>query len=402
MATVKVKFRASSIEAKEGTLYYQVIHKRQARQVHAGYKVYPREWDPAKSGVILNPDMDNDRRAYLMSVETAVSDDLSRIKSIIARLDGSGCDYSSAKVIEAFHSAEWCVGFISFARQLTDNLKQIGRRRTSETYSTVINSFSRFRKNRDILFDQMDSILMCGYESYLKGIGICPNSTSFYMRNLRAIYNLAVEKDLTMQRFPFKHVYTGIDKTVKRAVTIKTIRQIRELDLSQNPSAEEARDLFMFSFYTRGMSFIDMAYLKKTDIKNGILSYRRHKTGQQLCIKWEKPMQEIVDKYDTSSTPYLLPIIIDSDADERLQYKNAAHRINSWLKKIGRQIGLSVPLTSYVARHSWASAAKAQGIPLSVISEGMGHDSESTTRIYLASLETSVVDKANSIILKSL
>lgn len=402
MATVKVKFRTSSVETKEGTLYYQVIHKRLARQVRVGYKLYSWEWDADKATIVLPPGVDDDRRTHLQSVEMAISDDLSRLKSIISRLERIGCDYSSDKVVELFHSQDECVGFMSFARQLTDELKRIGRWRTSETYTTVVNSFARFRNNRDVLFDEMDSILISGYESYLKGIGICPNSTSFYMRNLRAIYNRAVENDLTVQRYPFKHVYTGIDKTVKRAVPLKIIRQIRDIDLSDNPTADHARDVFMFSFYTRGMSFVDMAYLKKTDLQNGILSYRRHKTGQQLFIKWEKPMQEIIAKYDTSATPYLLPIIQDMDADNRRQYKNAAHRVNLWLKKLGEQIGLPIPLTSYVARHAWASIARSKNIPISTISEAMGHDSENTTRIYLASLDTSVVDKANRLILNSL
>lgn len=402
MATVKVKFRTSSVETKEGTLYYQVIHKRLVRQVRVGYKLYSWEWDADKAAVVLPPGLDDNRRAHLQTVEMAVSDDLSRLKSIISRLERIGCDYSSDKVVELFHSQDECVGFMSFARQLTDELKRIGRWRTSETYTTVVNSFARFRKNRDVLFDEMDSILISGYESYLKGIGICPNSTSFYMRNLRAIYNRAVENDLTVQRYPFKHVYTGIDKTVKRAVPLKIIRQIRDIDLSDNPTADQARDVFMFSFYTRGMSFVDMAYLKKKDLQNGILSYRRHKTGQQLFIKWEKPMQEIIAKYDTSATPYLLPIIQDMDADNRRQYRNAAHRVNLWLKKLGKQMGLPIPLTSYVARHAWASIARSKNIPISTISEAMGHDSENTTRIYLASLDTSVVDKANRLILNSL
>ena len=113
-------------------------------------------------------------------------------------------------------------------------------------------------------------------------------------------------------------------------------------------------------------------------------------------------MQQIIDKYDTSSTPYLLPIIKDVNSDTRRQYHNASHLVNAKLKKIGVELGLPVVLTSYVARHTWASVAHSKNISLSVISEAMGHDSENTTRIYLASLDMSVIDKANEIILKSL
>ena len=160
--------------------------------------------------------------------------------------------------------------------------------------------------------------------------------------------------------------------------------------------------MFLFSFYTRGMSFVDMAYLKKSDLKNGMLSYRRKKTGQQLHIRWERCMQEIVEKHPNTTTEYLLPVITDPAGSDRKQYENALHLVNRKLKKVAEMAGLSVTLTMYVARHAWASTAKCKNIPLSVISEGMGHDSETTTQIYLASLDTSVIDEANKLILKDL
>ena len=145
-----------------------------------------------------------------------------------------------------------------------------------------------------------------------------------------------------------------------------------------------------------------MAYLKKKDLSNGILSYRRRKTGQQLFIRWEKCMQEIVEKYGNPISEYLLPIIKLIGSDERKQYQNAMYLINRKLKEIGKMAGVQLPLTMYVARHSWASVAKNKNVPISVISEGLGHDSEMTTQIYLASLDTAVVDKANSMIINSI
>ena len=402
MATVKTKFRASSSATKEGTLFYQVIHNRVARQIHTNYRLYPQEWDSERKEIIFPPGTGEIRRNYLVSLKTAVQEDSRRLKSVVLRLERTDNTYTAEDVVSKYLSPADNCCFISFAQNLIGQLRQIGKRCTADTYTTAINSFARFRRENDILLDEMDSDLVTAYESYLKSIGICPNSISFYMRNLRAIYNRAVDKELTVQRHPFKHVYTGIDKTVKRAVPLNVIRQIRELDLSLRPVMDYARDVFMFSFYTRGMSFVDMAFLKKKDLQNGILSYRRRKTNQQLFIKWEKPMQELIDKYDTTGSPYLLPIIKSSSKDERRQYKSEAHRINRNLKKIGEQLGLVIPLTTYVARHGWASIAKSKNIPIATISEAMGHDSETTTRIYLASLDTSVVDKANSLILKSL
>lgn len=400
MATVKTKFRASSSSTKEGTLFYQVIHKRVPRQIHTGYKLYPQEWDAENKEIVFPPGIGDNRRNYLVSLKDALRKDIKRLKSIISRLERADGAYTAEDVVESYLSPTDTHSFISFAHTLVGQLKQIGKQYTA--YETAINSFTRFRKEQDVPLDEVDSDLMMTYEAYLKSKGICPNSSSFYMRNLRAIYNRAVDKELTEQRNPFKHVYTGIDKTVKRAVPLSVIRQIRDLDLNLHPAMDYARNIFMFSFYTRGMSFIDMAFLKKKDLQNGVLSYRRHKTNQQLFIKWEKPMQELIDKFDTSGTPYLLLIIKNCDNDARKQYKSDAHRVNQSLKKIGKMLGLAISLTSYVARHSWASIAKSKNIPIATISEAMGHDSENTTRIYLASLDTTVVDKANSLILKSL
>lgn len=254
-------------------------------------------------------------------------------------------------------------------------------------------------KGRDILFGELSSDLLMEYEAYLKNRGNSPNTISFYMRILKAVYNRAVENGLTGQRNLFKSVYTGVEKTLKRAIHLNDIRRIKRLDLSLKPHLDFARDMFLFCFYTRGMSFVDMAYLKKGDIANGILTYRRKKTGQQLFIRWEKCMQEIIDKYPVNETEFLLPVITERDKEYRKQYTNALHRVNTLLKKIGEILDLPIPLTMYVARHSWASIAKNHNVPVSVISEGMGHDSENTTQIYLASLDTAVVDKANKKIL---
>lgn len=252
------------------------------------------------------------------------------------------------------------------------------------------------------MLDCITSETMEAYEAWHKNRGVAPNTISFYTRILRAVYNLAVEDDIIENRNPFRKVYTGVDKTVKRALPLAVIKKIKALDLSLTPVLDYARDMFLMSFYLRGMSFIDMAFLKKSDLKNGYITYRRRKTGQQLIIEWTKEMQMILDKYSENKSDYLLPVIRNPGLNERCTYRNTGYNINHSLKRIAGMVGVTIPLTLYVARHSWASAAKAKGIPLSVISEGMGHDSEATTQIYLASLDTSVVDRANNLVIKAL
>lgn len=282
-------------------------------------------------------------------------------------------------------------------------LQEHGQYRTAETYKTTLNSFRRFRKGKDLPFEEMNTAILSDYEYYLKKRKLVPNTISFYLKRLRAIYNKAVEEEGIEDLRPFRKSNTTPEKTIKRAVPLKIIRKLKVMNLIHNPALCFARDMFLFSFYTRGMSFIDIAYLEKTNLKNNILSYRRKKTGQALSMQWETCMKEIASRYAAkASSPYLLSIINPKEKDERRQYYNASTLINRKLKKLGRRLGLSTPLTMYVARHSWASIAREQGIPLSVISEGLGHESEKTTRIYLAALETQVINKANQKILKKL
>lgn len=403
MASVKVKFRPSSVEGKEGSIYYQVIHNRVVRQIRTDYRIFESEWNGKASAVAVPALASNERKNYLQSVSNRIEWDVKRLTAIIELFEKGNKSYTVDDILVKFNRQAGGQSLFPFMQGIIEQLRRLNRIRTSETYAATLSSFMKFRDGQDILLCEIDNDTMMLYEAWLKANGNCPNTTSFYMRILRAVYNRAVEKELTEQRHPFKHVYTGIDKTMKRAVPLKAIKRIKELDLTLKPHLDYARDMFLFSFYTRGMSFIDMAYLKKTDLKNGVLTYRRKKTNQQLIIKWEKCMAEIVTKYEgRSTTQYLLPIIIDSLINERKQYRNAIFRVNTALKKVARLVDLQIPLTMYCARHGWASVAKSKNIPLSVISEGMGHDSEETTRIYLASLDTNVVDKANSLILKSL
>ena len=293
--------------------------------------------------------------------------------------------------------------FQSFMQDCIKQLRQSGRLRSSEAYSAALKSFSQFYGSSPLLWSDIDDATMLHYEGYLRQRGVSKNSSSFYMRILRAVYNRGLEQGLTTKPHPFRHVYTGIDKTIKRAITLQEIKTLIHLDLSQKPSHALARDLFLFSFYTRGMSFVDMAHLKKKNLAQGTLYYRRQKTGQLLAIRWEPCMQQIVDRYTSRDSDMLLPIITTAHASTaRKEYLNALYQVNRKLKEIGHMADISTPLTTYVARHSWATAAYCKNIPLSVISEAMGHDSEQTTQIYLSSLNSEEIDKANSLIIKSL
>ena len=290
--------------------------------------------------------------------------------------------------------------FFSFFEFQTARLREIGKVRTSETYRATLRKFKVFRKGEDLLPTQICSEMMEDFQAFLKSQNLSMNSISFYMRIVRAVYNKAVEQGMTINRDPFRRVYTGHDKTNKRALNTDEVRRIRHISLS-NSGERFARDMFLFSFYTRGMAFVDMAYLKKKDLHDGVLTYKRHKTGQKLSIRWEPVMQEIVNRY-VSHNKYMLPIIHTADNKERNQYRNIQNRVNKLLKAVATKSNVTQNLSMYWARHSWATIAREHKLPISVISHGLGHTNERTTEIYLKSIDISVVDTCNHEIINSL
>lgn len=409
MAKIKIKLlkyrrvpRGATLHGL-GELVIMVLHGGSTCRLRTDYRLRDDEWDDRSSGISFGS-QSPDRLDYLMRVQESLRRDMERIGRIVRRLDERGLPYSASDIAGEYRRFVHECSLVRFMGELIARLRLAGKRRTAEIYAATLRSFSTFLSSGggDIVMDCMDRQLMELYEGFLRGRGLTPNTSSFYMRVLRAVYNRAADCGMIEQRNPFRHVYTGVERTVKRALGLAELKAIKRLDLSDTPALDYARDMFMMSFYTRGMAFIDMAFLRKSDLRGGYLSYRRRKTGQRLSVEWTDEMQLILDKYPENPTKYLLPVIRSDSVNEFWCYRNTAYNINYSLKKIAMMVGVSMPLTLYCARHSWATAAREHGVPVSVISEGMGHGSESTTRIYLASLDASTVDCANRMIIRSL
>lgn len=400
MTTIRAKFRPSTVEGRPGTIVYFVTCRRVVRQIATNYKVFPCEWDEKQAEPVLAAG--NERAAAIRSIAQRLYGDMKRLNGIVERFDRLRSDYSSEDVVAAFRHTgrERC--FFDFMKEVIARLRQLKHTGTAKNYCAALESFRRFRDGEDIPVGSIDHIVMEDYQAYLNAAGLAPNSTSFYMRILRAVYNRAVERELTEDRKPFRTVFTGMERTRKRAISINDIKRIKDLDLSPKPHLEFARDIFLFLFLCRGMSFIDAAFLKKKDIRDGMLVYRRHKTAQMLRIKIIKPIEELTGRYPVSDSPYLLPVITRPGNDERKQYETALRRVNKSLKTVGEMAGLPIRLTTYVCRHSWATIAKTKNVPVTVISDALGHESVVTTQIYLASIDASAIDRANELVVNGL
>lgn len=402
MATVKTKLRLSTVAGRPSSIIYQITHRRIVRQITTDYKVFPEDCKTGVSMIISVNDEAMGRLRVPRIISQKIRWDLQRLNMIISKYENGHCEYSADMIVDAFQCMEKELSFFNIMQKSIIRLLQQNRIGTAKNYSAALGSFRNFRCNEDIPIDAIDYAVMEDYQSYLRMKGLALNSISFYMRILRAVYNHSVESGIISDRKPFRHVFTGMEKTFKRAISIKNIRFIKDLDLSFKPNLEFARDMFMFLFYCRGMSFIDAAFLKKSDVVDNILFYRRHKTGQQLRIRMVPAIKDILDRYSDSQSPYLLPIITVSGKDGRIQYEAALRRINNGLRTIAKMLGMDTPLTTYVTRHAWASIAKAKNIPITVISDALGHDSIATTQIYLASIDATMIDKANEMIINDL
>ena len=185
---------------------------------------------------------------------------------------------------------------LDFMQEQIDQLKMSNRFGTAVNYEKVRRSISRFVKTHGFPLSAISERFVTEYNAFLVRKGMVRNSISFHMRVLRAIYNKAVRQKLVIQTYPFSDVYTGIDKTRKRAVAESVLVQLYRMELPERTPLAFARDLFIFSYCTRGMAFVDIAFLKRSCLKNGEICYARHKTGQILTIRIEPTMQKIIDR----------------------------------------------------------------------------------------------------------
>ena len=265
------------------------------------------------------------------------------------------------------------VTLCEYAEKIRQRLEDNNQYRTADINRCTMKSFMKFRKQQDILLYELDELV----------VG-------------------AVKKLKIPDRKPFATAFTRTTKTSKRAISQKAIRQLAQLKL-ETYNRRLARDLFLFSYYTRGMSFVDIACLEKSNIRNGYLIYKRRKTGQELKIAWRQSMQDIVDRYPSLDGKHLLGIL-DNHAEKSLQQQRHYQQclINKTLKKLSKLIDIDITLTMYVARHSWATNAKEKNVPVSVISDSMGHNSEKTTQIYLKSINADQIDQTNDILIDAI
>lgn len=400
MTTIKLKYRSSSVKGAMGTLYYQVIHKRNVKWISTGYHLYAHEWNENTGEIVLK--REDRRKEELLLLNSVINKALKQWECIIRAMEVEKDNFTLDELCQAFRNCQKRITVFTFLRGQIRKKIEMKRYGTAMTYTSAYRRFREYREDVDVTFDELTTDMIERYEAWLVNRRLKENSIRFYLRTLKAILCKAINEGLLTEGKLFSRVRLSYTKTAKRAINEKELKAIECLELPEGSAAAFARDMFMFSFYMRGMSFVDIAYLRKADLKNGMLSYCRKKTNQHLTVAWEEAQQHIVDRYaqQTKDSPYMFPIITKEDGTEYRQYHRMQENVNNNLKEVGRKIGLRIPLTTYVARHSWASIARDMNISIAIISEGMGHRSYKTTQVYLSSIDTSRINDANREIIR--
>ena len=383
---------------KDGTqpLKLRITIDRKSIEIPLAYTIQPAYWDDAKKEVKKNcPAVQNVTRLTNL-IKTRLDE---AVEKVIQLQDSGEINVLSMKDIKNRITGKRDETFIlEFTNSIIEELEEGGKVGNARVHKTMRNSVRNFLKRKDVPIKQITFKWLKKYEAWYLGKGNSVNGLGVMMRTLRAVINRAIkQKLLPRDNYPFEHYQVKKEKTRKRAVAATDIEKIKSF-VPQTKQQKRAKDYFLMSFYLMGASFIDLAFLKVDNINAGRIEYKRRKTGKLHSIKITEPLQEILYKYlkGKKKGDFILNVIKSDEV--KMQYVNVRdelRRYNRRLKEIGELCGLESELTSYVARHSFATIAKFKDVPVSVISQALGHTNLETTETYLAEFDNAVLDEYN-------
>lgn len=396
MVSVKIMLNKSRIR-KDGTypLVFQIIYRRQKKLIYMDYRLRTEDFDPVREMVVHNEQTPFSMKE-VKKMNSSIRKQKKEILARVSELLEEEAEFSVKDIVAHFNNNGDGICLLAFFDNCIDEKLVLKKYGIAAAYKSTQSSIRLFLEDRDIYMANISEKLVDGYRSFLMERKVSDNTIKYYMRNFRSIYNAAIRKGYRFkEKYPFARLRAAPSQTVKRALSKEQMRAINNLELPPRSNLEKYRDLFLFSFFAQGMPFVDLVMLKKENICEGVISYKRYKSKLQVHVKVTEQIQALLDKYQNDGK-YVFDIIKENaDKSEYDQYRIALIYSNRNLKKIGKMLGFEVPLTTYCARHTWANEAKNSGAPLMVISEGLGHQSEKTTLIYLKGLDLTVLDIIN-------
>ncbi len=382
-------------------LKLRVVHNRKPFDLSLGHSLSLKDWD--EKGQKVKPScqtIDNVTRFNAL-----LNKDKQKVQDILIRLEDEGkLDTLSLDELKNFVTQKNTeVMTLAFGAEIIAELQEANKFGNARVYDTMLRSVRDFAKGRDFPLKQLTYAWLKKYEAWYLSKGNSANGLSVSMRTLRALYNRAIKQKLiSKDYYPFGDYAIKKESTRKRAITAADLQLIRQY-VPKTERQERAKDYFMLSFFLMGASFVDIAMLKVKNITSGRIENKRRKTGRLHSIPLSPPLQALLDKYmaGKGKEDFILNVIKTNDLQRQgANVRDALRRFNRSLKEIGIACGIEAPLTSYVARHSYATIAKYKGVPTAIISEALGHSSEDVTQVYLDSFDKEVMDKYHSMIIE--
>ncbi len=377
----------------------RITYLRKNTTIATGIRVKKEHWDSNAQLVRKTPNF--------QKLNQSIGDVFLKVQKIIHELDDNQ-EFSFIALKERMDNklkpSKVVTGdrtFNEFSEELIKNLFSINKVGNALVYQTASNRLIGFANGRKLKFKEIDYMFLEDFQRHLINEGVKQNSISNYLRTIRAIYNRAIKaRVICRTQYPFNEVTIKSERTAKRAILASDLAKIYTLDLKENTREWHARNYFFLSFSLIGVSFTDLAYLKSTNIINGRIVYRRRKTRKEYSIQITPLAQRIINEYKDRNDKYLLPILPATVAEDSLVANQKIHQwiktTNKWMKELAATCDITETLTTYVARHTWATTAKRLGYSNELIAEAMGHEyGNKITNIYLDNFEQSVVDELN-------
>ena len=387
-------YKSKMLKNNENPLMLRVTKDRKRRYLSLGISISSEYWDFTKN----KPKRNCPNKEQIL---TLISERIKEYREQIIEYKSTNKEFTAKSLIEKVHNPIIKKTVKEVFEDQIERLFKEKRRGYALSHLQVLNSLLEYNTHLDIYFSDIDVSWLNKYETWLKSNNISTNTIGIRFRTLRAVYNVAIKENIAKaEHYPFKdyNVSKLKQETVKRSISKKDIISVINYPYDNNDIYERlAIDLFTFSYLMAGINFVDMAYLTRDNIIENRLIYFRRKTNKLIKTPLQDRVMEILNKYSNSENPYLFPILNSFHKADQ-QRANRVHKVitkvNKRLKDIGKELNIPIDLTTYVARHSFATVLKRSGVNTSIISESLGHSSEKVTQIYLDSFENRQIDEA--------
>ena len=387
-----VCYKSKVLKNNESPLMIRVCKDRKMKYQSLGISILPKYWDFKAN----KPTSKCPNKEY---IERLIAEKVKVYTDKVIEFKSQEKEFTTTSLMEKVNKPVKRKTVQEVFNQYIQELESANRLRYADMYKCTMHSLIKFNKHLDIPFSDMDTIWLKRYEVWLQSQGLAINTLGTRFRHLRVIYNFAIEEKIVKSEYyPFNSFKVSklSQTTAKRSIQKDEILSVLNYQ-GQTPLECLAIDLFTFSYLAAGINFGDIARLTKDNILENRLIYIRKKTQKQIKVSLQEQAIKLIQKYSMPDNPYLFPILSSFHKTEQ-QKVNRIHKIiakvNKSLKEIGERLNIPIDLTTYVARHSFATVLKRSGVNTSLICEALGHSSERVTQIYLDSFGNDQMEDA--------